>query len=183
MHYVPDSARDFLPDGAAQRTGSGLPGGRLSATSFHYQSAPVYFLTLIVVGAPARRGFGDRPVCRPRVVSLPSAVRISARPLGGRPRRRADPLSDSRGIVRGSGWRRSRTDDRHLGGHHPRRTDDGRSRRLHCPVRRERRGLHTRSSPVGDSSGLRSLPRRWRMSSAASARSTCPSRTFASAKP
>jgi Cu+-exporting ATPase len=48
MHYVPDSARDFLPDGAAQRTGSGLPGGRLSATGFHYQSAPVYFLTLIV---------------------------------------------------------------------------------------------------------------------------------------
>lgn len=48
MHYVPDSARDFLPDGAASRTGSAQSGGRLSATSFHYQSAPVYFLTLIV---------------------------------------------------------------------------------------------------------------------------------------
>src|SRR5579885_211 len=45
MHYVPDSARDFLPDDAAHRSGS--VDGR-SATSFHYQSAPVYFLTLLV---------------------------------------------------------------------------------------------------------------------------------------
>jgi Cu+-exporting ATPase len=45
MHYVPDSARDFLPDDAAARPGGGLPGG-----SFHYQSAPVYFLT-VVIGA------------------------------------------------------------------------------------------------------------------------------------
>jgi Cu+-exporting ATPase len=43
MHYVPDSARDFLPDDAAPRSGAGLPGA-----SFHYQSAPVYFLTLVV---------------------------------------------------------------------------------------------------------------------------------------
>jgi P-type Cu+ transporter len=43
MHYVPDSARDFLPDDAAAGPGVGLPGG-----SFHYQSAPVYFLTVIV---------------------------------------------------------------------------------------------------------------------------------------
>ncbi|HEV8066191.1 MAG TPA: cation-translocating P-type ATPase family protein [Planctomycetaceae bacterium] len=43
MHYVPDSARDFLPDDAAPRSGAGLPGA-----SFHYQSAPVYLLTLVV---------------------------------------------------------------------------------------------------------------------------------------
>ena len=43
MHYVPDSARDFLPDDAAPRSSAGLPGA-----SFHYQSAPVYLLTLVV---------------------------------------------------------------------------------------------------------------------------------------
>jgi len=43
MHYVPDSARDFLLDDAAPRSGDGLSGA-----SFHYQSAPVYFLTLVV---------------------------------------------------------------------------------------------------------------------------------------
>ena len=43
MHYVPDSARDFLPDDAAPRSGAGLSGA-----SFHYQSAPVYLLTLVV---------------------------------------------------------------------------------------------------------------------------------------
>jgi P-type Cu+ transporter len=43
MHYVPDSARDFLPDDTTARAGSGAAG-----TSFHYQSAPVYFLTLLV---------------------------------------------------------------------------------------------------------------------------------------
>ena len=43
MHYVPDSARDFLLDDAAPRSGDGP-----SSASFHYQSAPVYFLTLVV---------------------------------------------------------------------------------------------------------------------------------------
>jgi Cu+-exporting ATPase len=43
MHYVPESARDFLPDDRALRPGDGLPG-----RNFHYQSAPVYLLTLVV---------------------------------------------------------------------------------------------------------------------------------------
>ena len=43
MHYVPDSVRDFWPDDATVRPGAGLRG-----RSFHYQSAPVYLLTLVV---------------------------------------------------------------------------------------------------------------------------------------
>jgi Cu+-exporting ATPase len=43
MHYVPDSARDFLPDDAAGRPGAELAGG-----NFHYQAAPLYLLTLVV---------------------------------------------------------------------------------------------------------------------------------------
>jgi Cu+-exporting ATPase len=43
MHYVPDSARDFLPDDATRR-----PDARVPRASFHYQSAPVYLLTLLV---------------------------------------------------------------------------------------------------------------------------------------
>jgi P-type Cu+ transporter len=58
MHYVPDSAREFLPEDSASRLGADLPGG-----TFHYQSAPVYLLTLVVgllLGADLLLGlFGD----------------------------------------------------------------------------------------------------------------------------
>jgi Cu+-exporting ATPase len=43
MHYVPDSAREFLPDDAARRPEVGG-----SDRSFHHQSAPIYFLTAAV---------------------------------------------------------------------------------------------------------------------------------------
>jgi len=41
MHYVPESSREFLP----ADSGGTISGGR---TSFHYRSAPVYLLTLVV---------------------------------------------------------------------------------------------------------------------------------------
>src|SRR5690348_10152525 len=41
MHYVPESAREFLPPGAASVQEGDGPG-------FHYQSAPLYRLTAVV---------------------------------------------------------------------------------------------------------------------------------------
>ena len=43
MHYVPETAHDFLPDERSS-------GGRAvdAERSFHYQSAPLYLLTLAV---------------------------------------------------------------------------------------------------------------------------------------
>ncbi len=43
MHYVPESAQDFLPEGEASRNRSGE-----AERSFHYQSAPLYLLTFVV---------------------------------------------------------------------------------------------------------------------------------------
>ncbi len=43
MHYVPESAQDFLPDGETSRNRSGE-----AERSFHYQSAPLYLLTFVV---------------------------------------------------------------------------------------------------------------------------------------
>ncbi|HID22830.1 MAG TPA: cation-translocating P-type ATPase, partial [Planctomycetaceae bacterium] len=42
MHYVPESAREFLPEDA------GHPASDEETTSFHYQSAPIYLLTAVV---------------------------------------------------------------------------------------------------------------------------------------
>ena len=40
MHYVPESAREFLPDEIAS--------GTQRERSFHYRSAPIYLLTALV---------------------------------------------------------------------------------------------------------------------------------------
>ncbi|NOX55956.1 MAG: cation-translocating P-type ATPase, partial [Planctomycetes bacterium] len=42
MHYVPESAREFLPQDA------GHPPPEAETPSFHYQSAPIYLLTVVV---------------------------------------------------------------------------------------------------------------------------------------
>ena len=60
MHYVPDSARDFLPS-AADDSGNERPAG------FHAQSAPVYLLTFAVGGLLAGdllAGWIDDPAWR-----------------------------------------------------------------------------------------------------------------------
>ena len=43
MHYVPESAREFLQDDGSSRGGSSL-----EDVSFHYRSAPIYLLTAVV---------------------------------------------------------------------------------------------------------------------------------------
>ena len=43
MHYVPESAREFLPDDSG-----GDAAKSNAASGFHYRSAPIYLLTAVV---------------------------------------------------------------------------------------------------------------------------------------
>lgn len=58
MHYVPESAREFLPDETA-----GLANRADSSAEFHYRSTPIYLLTIVVgvlLGADLLAGWTGR---------------------------------------------------------------------------------------------------------------------------
>jgi Cu+-exporting ATPase len=79
MHYVPESAREFLPDEPSSS-------GSVRDRNFHYQSAPVYVLTLLVgalLAADLLIGFVGDPAWTP--YRLPFGIRLSllAAVLGG----------------------------------------------------------------------------------------------------